>query len=59
MVGSSEPNVKPEFDITILRTQVKVDDIHKRGDGLDLDALRSYRKALRTLHTLEIMAVNT
>ena len=55
---SGEHKPGPEFDIDILRPEMKINDIQKRGEGLNSKSFKSLRKALKTLHTLEIMAVN-
>ena len=55
---SGERKAGREFDAAILRPEMKIHEIKKRGEGLDSKSLKSLRKALRTLHTLEIMAVN-
>lgn len=47
------------FDISVLRPAIVHQDIGFRGGNLTSDQMRKVRKALRTLHSLEIMAVNT
>jgi demethoxyubiquinone hydroxylase (CLK1/Coq7/Cat5 family) len=45
-------------DISIVRTPIRVGEIRFRGEELSPKAARGLRRALRTLHTLETMAVN-
>ncbi len=45
-------------DISIIRPQVVNEDIKLRGEGLAEWRLISFKKGLRTLHTLELMAQN-
>jgi ubiquinone biosynthesis monooxygenase Coq7 len=45
-------------DITIIRPELTLREVVPRGRGLSEDQRRAARKALRTLHALEIMAVN-
>jgi len=46
-------------DVSILRPEVLQDQIALRGRNLPPQARAKVKKALRTLHSLEIMAVNT
>lgn len=46
------------YDISIIRPELREDQVKPRGRDLSHDQRRALRKALRTLHTLEIMAVN-
>lgn len=43
-------------DTAIIRPEMRVDSVRRRGEGLTGAERRSTRRALRTLHTLEIMA---
>ncbi|MGB2807921.1 MAG: demethoxyubiquinone hydroxylase family protein [Sedimentisphaerales bacterium] len=45
-------------DISIIRPQMRVEDVAFRGRGMPPTRLRAIRKALLTLHTLELMAAN-
>jgi len=45
-------------DISIIRPQLHNDDIQTRGRNLPHSKLNNIKKALRTLHTLELMAIN-
>ena len=49
---------KMNYNISIIRPQMRTEDIKMRGQGMASDRLRNIRKGLLTLHTLEIMAVN-
>ena len=46
------------YDISIVRPQMRSDDFQMRGQGMSSARLKSIRKGLRTLHTLETMAVS-
>ncbi|HOV80668.1 MAG TPA: demethoxyubiquinone hydroxylase family protein [Bacillota bacterium] len=46
------------YDTSIIRTQVRIEDIRVRGQGMSPARLKAIRKGLLTLHTLELMAVN-
>jgi ubiquinone biosynthesis monooxygenase Coq7 len=43
-------------DINIVRPEMRADEVRARGSGLDAGERRAVGRALRTLHTLEIMA---
>ncbi|MCE5252091.1 demethoxyubiquinone hydroxylase family protein [bacterium] len=44
-------------DISIIRPQMTGDNIRLRGEGMPPSRLKGIKKGLRTLHTLELMAV--
>jgi demethoxyubiquinone hydroxylase (CLK1/Coq7/Cat5 family) len=46
-----------EQDISIIRPQMRIEDVKWRGQGLSRQQKAEIRKRLRILHTLEIMAV--
>ena len=46
------------IDISVIRPAMNEKDFKLRGEGLDAARLRSIRKGLITLHTLELMASN-
>jgi ubiquinone biosynthesis monooxygenase Coq7 len=46
------------YDISVIRPQMKVENVKFRGEGFTKKRLKSIKKALLTLHTLEIMATN-
>ena len=46
------------YDISIIRPEMHEEHVIPRGRGLSADERKAVRKALRTLHALEIMAVN-
>jgi len=48
----------PRYDIGIIRPELRADRFKLRGEGMPRERLRKLKKALRTLHTLETMAVN-
>lgn len=45
-------------DVSVLRPTITHDQIALRGRALSPEALKKVKKALRTLHSLEVMAVN-
>jgi demethoxyubiquinone hydroxylase (CLK1/Coq7/Cat5 family) len=45
------------YDITVIRPEMRHDQVRPRGRDLPPDQRKAVKKALRTLHTLEIMAV--
>lgn len=47
-----------DYDISIIRPQMRSKDIRIRGQGMPSSRLRGIKKGLLTLHTLELMAVN-
>jgi ubiquinone biosynthesis monooxygenase Coq7 len=46
------------YDVSIIRPQMRSEQVHPRGRDLGVEKQKAVRKALRTLHMLEIMAVN-
>jgi len=46
------------YDISIIRPQIQANDVQLRGEGVSLARQNSIKKALRTLHTLELTATN-
>ena len=49
---------RQDYDISIIRPQVQNEDIQLRAEGLSRPRLNRIKKGLRTLHTLELMAIN-
>jgi len=49
---------KKDFDILIIRPEMRQRDLKLRGQGMPLDRLKRIEKGLHTLHSLETMAVN-
>ena len=49
---------KSEHDVSIIRPQLRSGDIRLRGREMPAAKLKGIRKALLTLHTLELMASN-
>lgn len=45
------------YDISIIRPQMRDEDFKLRGEGMDSSRLAAIKKGLRTLHTLELMAM--
>ncbi len=50
-------NTQPHYDVSIIRPQLLDDQVKIRGKGFTAQRLGSLKKALRTLHTLELMAI--
>lgn len=46
------------YDITIVRPEIRSEDLKHRGEGFSSKRLNDIKKGLITLHTLEIMATN-
>jgi len=44
------------YDVSVIRPEVRAQDVRLRGEGFAAGRLAAIRKALRTLHTLELMA---
>jgi len=49
---------KGDYDISIIRPQLRNEDINLRGEGFSGARLKAIKKGLLTLHTLELMAQN-
>jgi ubiquinone biosynthesis monooxygenase Coq7 len=49
---------RKNFDISIIRPEMRLSDFKFRGIEMPPERLKTIRKGLRTLHTLETMAVN-
>jgi ubiquinone biosynthesis monooxygenase Coq7 len=49
---------KKDFDISIVRPRMVVEDFKFRGQGMSEKKLKNIKKGLQTFHTLETMAVN-
>ncbi len=49
---------KKDFDISIIRPEMRLSDFKLRGTEMRSERLKKIRKGLRTLHTLETMAAN-
>jgi ubiquinone biosynthesis monooxygenase Coq7 len=47
---------KTRYDISIIRPEVRAEQIRLRGEDYSPERLAAIRKGLRTLHTLELMA---
>lgn len=49
---------KVDHDISVIRPQMRAEDIKMRKRRMSSDRLKDIRKGLLTLHTMEILAVN-
>lgn len=49
---------KKDFDISIIRPEMRFEDFKWRREGRSAEELKGIKRGLRTLQTLEIMAVN-
>ncbi len=47
-----------DYDISIIRPQMRNEDVQMRGQGMSTSRLKDIKKGLLTLHTLETMAAN-
>lgn len=47
-----------KYDVSIIRPQMRLDDVRLRREPMSSARLKSIKKALRTFHTLETMAAN-
>ena len=47
-----------DYDISIIRPQMRNEDVKLRGQEMSSSRLKAIRKGLLTLHTLELMAAN-
>lgn len=47
-----------QFDVSVVRPAMRIEDVAFRGKAMPAARLKSIKKGLHTLHTLEIMAVN-
>lgn len=46
------------YDISVIRPQMRIEDFQMRGQGMSSERLEGIRKGLLALHTLETMATN-
>lgn len=46
------------YDVSIIRPQMRLEDVRLREDQMQPERQKAIKKALRTFHTLETMAVN-
>jgi ubiquinone biosynthesis monooxygenase Coq7 len=53
-----ETQAKMDYDISMIRTRMSIEDVRMRGQGMSSSRLKDIKKGLLTLHTLETMAVN-
>jgi ubiquinone biosynthesis monooxygenase Coq7 len=49
---------KKEFDLSLIRPEMRSERFAWRGKGMPVERLKRIKRGLRTLHTLETMAVN-
>ncbi len=52
----AQTQTKPRYDTSIIRPQVRSEDIKLRGEGFSPARRAAIKKGLRTFHTLELMA---
>ncbi len=55
-MAERQATAKPRHDISIIRPEVRAEQIKLRGEGHSPERLESIRKGLRALHSLELMA---
>ncbi|MBA7655247.1 5-demethoxyubiquinone hydroxylase [subsurface metagenome] len=56
--NSQQTQQNSDYDISIIRPQVRNEDVKLRGQEMSPSRLKTIRKGLLTLHTLELMAAN-
>ena len=57
MVGTSQDKkIQSDCDISVIRSQLCVDDFKLRGENIPPATARAFKKGLLALHTLELMA---
>ena len=49
---------KMDYDVSIIRPEMRVDAVTLRGQGMSPERLKGIKEGLITLHTAELMAVN-
>jgi ubiquinone biosynthesis monooxygenase Coq7 len=49
---------KPKYDVSIIRPQMRAEDVCLRSKPIGLEKLKTLKKALQAFHTLETMAVS-
>jgi len=55
-MAERQAKAKPRYDISIIRPEVRAEQVKLRGENYPPQRLAAIRKGLRTLHTLELMA---
>jgi ubiquinone biosynthesis monooxygenase Coq7 len=55
-MAQEQAGAKSRYDVSIIRPQIRAEQIRLRGEGFSPERLAAIRKGLRTLHTLELMA---
>ena len=58
-MADQEIKKETDYDISVIRPLVQHDDVRIRKQQLDPSQISGFKKNLRTLHTLELMATNT
>jgi len=58
MATSNERAAGETYDESIIRPELRIEDVQARGERFSAERLRGIKKGLTTLHTLETMAVN-
>jgi len=56
--GVQQTQEKDNCDISIIRPQMRNEDVELRGQGMSSTKMKAIKKGLLTLHTLELMATN-
>ena len=56
--NAKQTQEKNDYDIYIIRPQMRNEDVKVRGQGMSAPRLKAIKKGLLTLHTLELMATN-
>jgi len=53
------PEIRSRFDIALIRTPVRIEQVRLRREGMSPARLKDIKKALRTFHSFELLAGTT
>jgi len=56
--NNQQERQESDYDISIIRRQMRNEDVGLRGQGMSSSRLKAIKKGLLALHTLELMATN-
>jgi demethoxyubiquinone hydroxylase (CLK1/Coq7/Cat5 family) len=56
--NNQQEQQKCDYDVSIIRPQMRNEDVGLRGQGMSAARLKAIKKGLLALHTLELMATN-
>jgi demethoxyubiquinone hydroxylase (CLK1/Coq7/Cat5 family) len=55
-MAAEQSATKTKYDVSVIRPELRAGDFKLRGEGYPPERLAAIKKALRTFHTLELMA---